>query len=306
MVDFRAYGDRSELLTPESLVDHLPSRPLMTNPADSWDGIVLQRFQHPPAAISVHGMRDNLLVAYMSGQVLVEDDRGDGEYERRWTGPGQVTLTPAGRPVDRILRGRPDVVLVHLAPGLLQEVAMEFDGRDPDEEATIVRCFATPDSTADRLVRLLLAEAEAPGPATLLMAGLLARALAVHLLRFHSPRSPRSLESRDALPPPRLRIVLERMRASFDEDLTLGRLAALAGLSPSHFARSFRQATGESPHRYLIGLRIERARSLLETTDLPIIEVGLRCRFDGPSHFATAFRKVTGHSPRAWRLLRRS
>ena len=305
MVGFRTDGDRPELLTPESLVDHLPSRPIMTNPADSWDGIVLQRYRHPAAAINVHGMRDTLLVAYMSGPVLIEDDRGDGKYERRWTGPGQVTLTPAGWPVDRILRGRPDVVLVHLALGLLQEVALEFDGADRDE-ATVVRCFATPDPTADQLVRLLLAEAEAPGPATLLMAGLLARALAVQLLRFHSPRSPRSLESRDSLPPPRLRIVLERMRASFDEDLTLGRLAALAGLSPSHFARSFRRATGESPHRYLIGLRIERARGLLETTDLPIIEVGLRCGFDGPSHFATAFRKVTGHSPRAWRLLRRS
>ncbi len=76
------------------------------------------------------------------------------------------------------------------------------------------------------------------------------------------------------------------------------------GLSPSHFARAFRGATGEAPHRYLIRLRVEAAGHLLEQTRLPIIDVGLRCGFTQASHFATTFRKATGLSPRAYRAAR--
>ena len=301
-----ATGDGPAPLTPDDVVDRLPSRPVSTNPAESWDGVVLQHYRHPPAVISSDGLRDNLLVAHLNGPVLVENDWGNGTSERRWVSPGQITLTPAGQPVHRSFLGRPEVVLVHLAPRLLQEVAQDFDGRDLDE-ASIARRFATPDATADHLVRLLLSEAEAPGPATSLMADTLARALTIHLLRFHhSPGSRPVHDPLNTFPPPRLHRAVDLMRSSLAEDLTLGQLAASAGVSPSHFARSFKQAMGQPPHRYLIGLRIERACHLLKTTDLPVIEIGLQCGFDGPAHFATAFRKITGHNPRAWRQLTKS
>ena len=61
-----------------------------------------------------------------------------------------------------------------------------------------------------------------------------------------------------------------------------------------------------SAHRYLVGLRIERARALLEQTDMPITLICLRCGFEQPSHFATIFRARTGFSPRAWRRARQS
>ena len=77
-----------------------------------------------------------------------------------------------------------------------------------------------------------------------------------------------------------------------------------SGLSPSHFARAFRAAMGEPPHRYLVRLRIKMARELLEHTRLPVIEVGLRCGFEQTTHFATMFRKMTGLSPRAYRAAR--
>ena len=96
------------------------------------------------------------------------------------------------------------------------------------------------------------------------------------------------------------------MRSSLDEDLPLSRLAETSGLSPSQFVRAFRGATGQPPHRYLVGLRVERARALLEQTDMPVTSIGVRCGFEQPSHFATSFRAMTGFSPRAWRQARRS
>ena len=91
------------------------------------------------------------------------------------------------------------------------------------------------------------------------------------------------------------------MKANLADPLPLTRLATVGGTSPSQFARAFRKATGESPHRYLIRLRIDQARNLLEHTALKVIEVGLSCGFEQPSHFATTFRQLTGLTPRAYR-----
>ena len=293
------------LLTPESLADQLPSRPLLTRADSGHRGLTLQRFRHPPGMIDVAGLRDDLLVDHLVGPVLVEDDHGAGKRERRWTGPGQVSLTPAGQPVRRLLKGRPDVVLLHLAPKLLRDVAQDIYGREAGS-VELVRCLGLPDPTADRLVRLLLAEAESPGPSSSLMTGYLGRALVIHLLRCHSTLAGAPPERPAIDPSPRMRRVIEQMRCCLDQELPLSRLAAAGGLSPSQFVRAFRKATGMPPHRYLRGLRIDEARNLLERTDLPVTEIALSCGFGQPGYFATAFRETTGFSPRAWRQARRS
>ena len=152
----------------------------------------------------------------------------------------------------------------------------------------------------------MLVEAEQPGTGTELMMQSLTRALGLHLLRFHSNLAPQPPGSAPSLPAPRLHRVIEQMRSNLDEDLPLDRLAETSGLSPSQFVRAFRGATGQPPHRYLVGLRVEHARALLEQTDLPVTVIGLRCGFEQASHFATSFHARTGLSPRAWRQERRS
>ena len=293
------------LLTPEGLADRLPSRPLLTTTGTGAHGLTLQRFRHPPSTIDVPGLRDELLVDHLAGPVLVEEDLGSGKLERRWTNPGQVTVTPARQPVRRILRGSPDVVLLHVAPELLHDVAGEIYGQ-AERKVALVRRLAVPDHTADRLVRLLLAEAETPGPASFLMMEALGRALVIHLLRFHSNLATERPEHAPSHPAPRIQRVIEQMRSCMEGGLSLPQLAATGGLSPSQFVRAFRDATGVPPHRYLRGLRIEKAQALLEQTDLPVIEIALICGFGQPSHFATSFRETTGLSPRAWRQARRS
>ena len=136
-----------------------------------------------------------------------------------------------------------------------------------------------PDHRADQLIRLLLAEAETPGPSSSLMAESLGRALTIHLLRFHSSLSGSPQVPTAHCPAPRMQRVIAQMRSRLDQEMKLSGLAAYAGLSPSQFVRSFREATGLPPHRYLRGLRIDKARELLEHTDLPVIDIALTCGF---------------------------
>ncbi len=80
-------------------------------------------------------------------------------------------------------------------------------------------------------------------------------------------------------------------------DIGLDALAAIADLSPKHFARAFRQSTGMPPHRWLIQRRIDRAKALLRTTDTTLVEIALACGFADQSHFTASFRKLVGLTP---------
>ena len=106
---------------------------------------------------------------------------------------------------------------------------------------------------------------------------------------------------RGGLPPRQLQRVTDFMREHAAQDLLLDDLAALVGLSPTHFARAFRQSTGVPPHRWLTNLRIERARELLEAGDLPLAEIALACGFADQSHFTVTFKKATALTPGAYR-----
>ncbi|MEV6108770.1 AraC family transcriptional regulator [Streptomyces sp. NPDC051940] len=78
---------------------------------------------------------------------------------------------------------------------------------------------------------------------------------------------------------------------------TVDDLAAAAHLSPSHFAELFRAETGETPARYRVRLRMERARLLLAETDLTVTAIAADLGYSSSQHFATAFRRETGTTP---------
>lgn len=89
----------------------------------------------------------------------------------------------------------------------------------------------------------------------------------------------------------------DRMDAASHEDWPVRRLARVSGVSEAHFARSFKQAFGVPPHRYLLTRRIERAMALLRDTDLPITDIAFRTGWESLGTFGRVFRDITGESP---------
>src|SRR5438045_9622192 len=72
----------------------------------------------------------------------------------------------------------------------------------------------------------------------------------------------------------------DRMDASSHEEWPVSRLAVVSGVSEAHFARSYKDAFGVPPHRYLLTRRIERARALLRDTDLPVTDIAFETGWD--------------------------
>jgi AraC-like DNA-binding protein len=98
----------------------------------------------------------------------------------------------------------------------------------------------------------------------------------------------------------------DRMDAASHEEWPVGRLARVSGVSQAHFARSFKQAFGVPPHRYLLTRRIERATALLRDTDLSITEIAFRTGWGSLGTFGRTFRDITGESPGAVRIRERA
>ena len=93
----------------------------------------------------------------------------------------------------------------------------------------------------------------------------------------------------------------DRMDAAPHEEWPVSRLARVSGASEAHFARSFRDAFGVPPHRYLLTRRVERAAALLRDTDLPVTEIAFQTGWNSLGTFGRTFRDVTGESPGGWR-----
>jgi AraC family transcriptional regulator len=101
------------------------------------------------------------------------------------------------------------------------------------------------------------------------------------------------------LPIWQLRKVEEHVRANLAADISVETLAELVELSPFHFSRVFKQATGMSPLQYVTRERITRAQQLIRETSRSLIEIALEVGYPSPSHFAKVFRRVTGTTPKA-------
>jgi transcriptional regulator GlxA family with amidase domain len=89
----------------------------------------------------------------------------------------------------------------------------------------------------------------------------------------------------------------DRMDAASEEEWPVERLASVSGVSEAHFARSFKDAFGVPPHRYLLTRRIERAKALLRDTDRPIIDIMMETGWNSLGTFGRVFKDITGQSP---------
>lgn len=89
--------------------------------------------------------------------------------------------------------------------------------------------------------------------------------------------------------------------ARLDTAIAIADLAAQVRLSPQHFSRAFRQSFGASPHAWVVGRRVARARHLMLTTTDPLCRIALDCGFSDQAHFTRRFHTEMGLPPNTWR-----
>lgn len=99
----------------------------------------------------------------------------------------------------------------------------------------------------------------------------------------------------------RMKTMLQFIRSSYREELTLGQIAKSANVSENECLRCFRSIIGVSPMQYVKQTRIQKAMELLVLTDLKVSDIGSLCGFQEMSYFAKTFRAQTGCTPSQYR-----
>ena len=279
----------------------LPFEPVLSSKALGWTGLGAAHCRSEPAfeRISPAIPHHRLVLNARPPEEL--DLRFEGVKRHVPHSAGSITLVPAGTEALVRSSGHKDELHVFLSQGLVTRVAEEEFGLDP------ARLVVPPiDGLELPQFRALLGAVETEltsgSPGGRLAADSLANLLAVHLIRhIQSPRQP--VRSPDGtLPRGRLRAVVEYIEEDLEAGLTLDQLAAVTGLSPFHFARQFKAATGLPPHQYVIMRRVERAKRLMyEQTDLSLAEVAAHTGFSDQSQFSHHFKRVLGVTPGQFR-----
>jgi AraC family transcriptional regulator len=125
--------------------------------------------------------------------------------------------------------------------------------------------------------------------------------LALHLAEQYTNLAAQGPEQRGGLPIARLRKIEDYVRGHLAESICIPALAELAGLSPFHFSRVFKQATGMTPHQFVVRERMLHAQQLIRETSRSLIEIALEVGYTSPSHFAQVFRREVGMVPTQFR-----
>jgi AraC family transcriptional regulator len=264
----------------------------------AWGPVRVEHYRLRAGELPEHEHREHLLLLSMSG--CSGEMRTAGGFSAAAQARGGVCVIPSGEPFSTRVGKESEALGIYLDPALVERAARDAD---PSGRFEVVARSTPRDPLVNRVGLALLGEMHSEAPGGRLYAESLANVLAVHVLRNYTAAGAEPRGFKGGLSGLRLRRVLSYIEENHEQDLTLEDLAGEAAMSTFHFAREFKRATGTSPHQHLIKFRVERAKSLLAESRLPLAEVGLRTGFSHQSHFTRLFRRLTGTTPQSYRLM---
>ena len=285
---------------------YLHGRVLADSAALQWSGLYVRRFL-------CHRVVDWFVVPATAEPLISCGLAGSAEFQEREVGEpwvtryirrGDIFVTRSKTPYEVAFRSPPgqelEIVQVHVAvepflaalnsvyAGKAEEVeVVDFAGRD---EALAHLCYACAEMLSVRTPGASRRVADLTQLFASFLAETYTKAAASERPNFHG-----------GLPIRQLRRVEDHVSEHLAEEISVEALAAVADLSPFHFSRVFKQATGMAPHQFVTRTRMLHAQRLIRETSRSLIEIALEVGYTSPSHFAQVFRRVVGVTPTEFR-----
>jgi AraC family transcriptional regulator len=239
-------------------------------------------------------------------QILVPGDQGvfhalyelaDGRAQRAVVRAPNISVIPANQRYRLACQRPADMIVFSLdqayfnartreALGCGREIVERYAAVDP-----FLRGIGNVLRSGFRLQR-------APSPAYLES---LAGVIAIHVAANYDRRES-AQPACTGLAPHKLQRVLGFIEERLSEAIRVRELASAVHISPYHFARMFKRATGQPPHVYITSLRMDHAKNLLGNSELSLVEVAAHVGYQTQAHFTGVFHKHVGLTPRRFRL----
>jgi AraC family transcriptional regulator len=287
---FRILSHREGSVQP--MFDAAPIGALSPSPT-----LLVERRDLEPTSWQSHLLEDQLFHFFMKPAVIGYSLK-DAAIARIPVAPGQVVFCPRKERHNIRWDEGISVLSIRIPDSALTEAAGE---RITDRPLEIVPRQLVTDDRLTHLLFALDAERARGYAAGKLFVDCIETALANILITSFNTFAPRLIPAKGGMAPRVLRRVVEFMHANLDKQIGLKDLAGCAGLSLSHFSFQFRASTNQSPHQYMLRLRVERSKELLTDSRLSVLDVGLEVGFRNQQHFATVFRNSVGVPPSVYR-----
>lgn len=289
--------------------DYLPTSPVLSSREAGWQHLMLRTYHEPSDLEETFfpGGPDIYLVLVTSGRVLVEERKLYGPWRQYAIQAGDWYLSPAGgEPYALRWKSQTDEPLhtlhLHLNCELFTRTVQQLVDRDP-LRMVIEERTGFQDGLLHQLALALQMELQFPGSGSLgnLYTETTAQLLLAHLLRHYVTNTAPLHDFNGKLSSLQMRRLTTFIQEHLHQKLSLEMLAQQVDFSPYHFARLFRQTTGESPHQFILRQRISTAERLLVETTFPLAQVASAVGIPNQSHFTQLFKRHVGVTPLVYR-----
>jgi AraC family transcriptional regulator len=280
-----------------------PEAVAASSDAFAWQNIRVVHLRHSLNELAVPPSDHHCLVLNLSAPLYLHANLRKRNFEGK-VRAGEVAIIPAGTTwsyrSDSLHSS--NTLLLFLRPLFVRSAIEEFDAAYKELALTPQIGFRS--KHIRHIGMSLLGELNEANVEGRLYADSLATGLAMQLSRRYS--SLRDVQvGHGGMSPFRLRkaigLIDQHLAQEEEGRVGLRAVAKEVRMSYFHFSRAFKQSMGMTPTNYIAERRIERAKRLMQETELPISEIALRSGFSSQSHFTTSFRRLAGVTPRSFR-----
>lgn len=284
--------------------DAYPSQPIMRSvdvlPVKAAQALTLEYFEIPAAEMPEEAYEQHhILLNLRTDSMLVEHWR-DGVHERFSFEQGHIVITPAGMQIGWHWHDEANTIVVTIDPATLvrfaqYELGLLLEGRQLSDVP-----LAKDPELIDAGKALYAALAQRRTGYEVIYEAL-ARVFLVTLLEKYAVTRDQAGDFPAGFSAERYGRVLEFIKENYSESISVEDIARSAGLSRTHFSRLFRHVVGQTPYRFLMSFRVERAQEMMQDKQRGLAEIAFECGFSDQAHLSRSFSKETGQSPSAWR-----
>jgi AraC family transcriptional regulator len=270
-----------------------------------WFGLFARRYRFARVVdgFLVPATAEPLITCQLNGSAEFQERDIGGAWVPRQVRRGDIFVTGSKTPYE--LRWRSpvgaeiDVIHIHLGVDQCQ-AAFEMVYQDKANAVEVTDFFGR-DETLAHLSFACAAMLSVRTAGNAKRVSAFAQMLAIYIAEKYTNISSQKPDYRGGLPIARLRKIEDYVRAHLAERILLETLAELAELSPFHFSRVFKQASGMTPLHFVTRERMLQAQQLIRETSRSLIEIALEVGYTNPSHFAQVFRQTVGMAPTQFR-----
>jgi len=260
-----------------------------------WEGIVVEHHFAQPGEKPLTATRHHF-VELATGLSYGERPDRRGRFLPYSKQPGAMSIYAGGILPHLYPSTQTELIVCGLEPDFVAKVAEELEATGP---VALGEKIGFQDEGTAGLIKLLDEESRTGGQLGRLYSEHLIHALVQRLLLTGAGKEERLQSS--ALPRKQLQRVVDKMQAGLSANIDLHSLAKESGYSRSHFLRMFREATGITPHQYLLRLRLKQAQRMIKKGSTKLVDIALACGFSSHTHMSRMFRQAIGVTPSEYR-----